>query len=688
MKKGRAQDAKREHKTLSLQIERYDQAYYQDDSPLIDDAQYDALRLRLGALEAAYPELCFTESPSAKVGAPAKAGFQKVRHAKPMLSLNNAFNKQDIIDFDESVKRFLNYSKNLAVVAEPKIDGLSVALRYEEGFLMQAATRGDGSEGEDILANVRTIEDIPQQLKGSPPKVLEVRGEVFMPKSGFLAMNKALGAAGEKCFANPRNAAAGSLRQLDPDVTAERPLHFFAYSAGELSERDFESQFGFTQRLTAWGFKVNPLTRHFESILDVLPYYQELANQRAGLDYDIDGVVYKIDSIALQERLSFVGRAPRWAIAHKFPAERGVTKLNDIQIQVGRTGALTPVALLEPVNIGGVVITRATLHNEDEIKRKDIRIGDWVVLQRAGDVIPQIIDVQRERRGMDTKVYPSPELCPVCGSAAVRPEGEAVRRCTGGLECEAQIVERIKHFVSRDAMDIDGFGAKNVESFRQKGFLSHLADVYKIKAHKDQILQLEGWGEVSLDNLLKAIEDKRTVSLERFIFSLGIRFIGRENALDIAKEYQNYASFRMALDAIGQEDYILPASFVDAKGNPKAIILELRRFAQNSRNIAALDDLSAELNIENYRAVAHDEGSVFAGKTLVFTGVLSSMGRNEAKALAQSRGAKIASAVSAKTDYLIAGEKAGSKAKKAVNLGVEVIDEQRFHDMIRTNGGS
>ena len=553
---------------LAREITTHDSAYHQEDAPVISDAAYDALRNRNLAIEAAFPHLVRADSPSNRVGAAATAGFSKIRHVKPMLSLGNVFSEEDLGDFVEGVRRFLKELKDdpgipLEMVAEPKIDGLSLSLRYEKGQLVTAATRGDGTVGENVTANVRTFRELPFSLSGEVPDVLEVRGEVYLTKQDFQALNDRQVEAGDKVFANPRNAAAGSLRQLDTSITATRPLKMFAYAWGDVSEPIADSQWGFLQRLKGWGFDVNPLTRLCTSLSGLMDVYRDVGDQRAALDYDIDGMVYKVNRFDWQDRLGFVSRAPRWAIAHKFPAEKAQTVLNDIDIQVGRTGTLTPVAKLAPVTVGGVVVSNATLHNEDEIARKDIRIGDTVVIQRAGDVIPQVVENVRDKRPQNAVPFVMPEICPVCGSAAVRDEGEAARRCTGGLVCAAQTIERLKHFVSRGAFDIEGLGEKHIIAFWEDGLLKTPADIFRLHHHLEKIQEREGWGEKSAQNLITAIDQRRAVSLERFIYALGIRQVGQATGRLLAKQYGTYAAWREAM--IAAED-LASAAYAELTG--------------------------------------------------------------------------------------------------------------------------
>jgi DNA ligase (NAD+) len=602
-------------------------------------------------------------------------------HAVPLHSLGNAFAAEDFSEFCERARRFLGLKDTpLAFVGEPKIDGLSINLTYDEGKFVRGATRGDGREGEDVTANLRTMDAVPMHLKGHAPARIEIRGEVFMTKADFLALNEAQEAAGGKIFANPRNAAAGSLRQLDARITAGRRLSLFAYAMGQSSERVADTHWTYLKRLDAWWFDVNPLSRPLASEADAAAFQAEIGAARAALAYDIDGVVYKIDDLALQERLGYVGREPRWAIAWKFPAERATTVLQDILIQVGRTGALTPVAQLQPVNVGGVLVTRATLHNEDEIARKDVRIGDTVVLQRAGDVIPQIVSVVLERRPPSAVPYVFPDTCPVCGSAAVRPPGEVVKRCTGGLICAAQAEERLAHFVSRAAFDIDGLGEKTVREFVAAGLLHGPADIFALPAHEAEIATREGWGDTSARNLSRAIEVRRKIPLARFIYALGIRRIGEANAKLLARHYGSFANWRtqmLAAVAIGSEARIDLASII---GIGPAIAEELAEFFAEPRNLATLDSLAALLEIEAAAPPAAAEGSL-AGKLIVFTGTLTTMTRPEAKALAERLGARVTDSVSKRTDLVVVGEDAGSKAKKAAELGVRTVSETEWREL-------
>lgn len=666
---------------LAKDIAHHDKAYHTHDAPEISDADYDVLRRRNAAIEARFPALIRADSPSNRIGGAPESGFAKLRHRVPMLSLDNAFDAAEFIEFCARAKRFLGRTEPLSFVAEPKIDGLSINLTYEHGRFVRGATRGDGTEGEDVTANLRTLKSLPLRLSGPAPALIEIRGEVFMTKADFLALNEAQARAGAKVFANPRNAAAGSLRQLDPSITSGRPLSLFAYAQGESSEPAASTHWDYLQRLRDWGFDVNPLSRRLGDEADAEAFQNEMALARSGLGYDIDGVVYKIDDLTLQRRLGFVGRAPRWAIAWKFPAEQATTVLREIRIQVGRTGALTPVAELEPVNVGGVLVARATLHNEDEIARKDIRIGDTVVLQRAGDVIPQIVSVVADRRPADSQPFVFPDTCPACGSHAVRPPGEVVRRCTGGLTCPAQRAERLIHLVSRPAFDIDGLGEKTIQEFYNEGWLHGPADLFRLPQREAEIATREGWGRVSARNLSRAIAAKRTVPLDRFIFGLGIRRIGESNAKLLARHYGSFPNWRaqmLAATTVGSDARLELGSIT---GIGPAIAEELADFFNERRNVATLDELAGELTIED-AAQAEAADSPIAGKTVVFTGTLETMTRPEAKARAEALGAKVTDSVSKKTDIVVVGADAGSKARKAAELGVRTMTEAEWRDLV------
>ena len=677
-------EATAELAVLAEKIAHHNQRYHGDDDPEISDAEFDGLMRYNSALEAAFPHLVLPNSPSQKVGAAPKAGFSKRRHAVPMLSLGNAFNDADAHEFDARIRRFLKLddAAELSYSVEPKIDGLSINLRYEAGALIEAVTRGDGAEGELVTANVKTIADIPHQLHGDCPEVVEVRGEIFMGKADFLALNAAQSEAGAKVFANPRNAAAGSLRQKDHSITASRALKFFAYAAGDMSSPVADTHSDFLKRLSAWGFVVNPLSITANGMDAALAQHQVIGDARADLDYDIDGVVYKVDRHDYQQRLGQVSRSPRWAIAHKFPAEKAETRLLDIDIQVGRTGALTPVARLEPVTVGGVVVSNATLHNEDYIVEKDIQIGDMVRIQRAGDVIPQVLAVVMEKRD-NSQPFIFPDTCPICHSPAIRPEGEAVRRCTGGMTCPAQAVEGLKHFVSRDAFDIDGLGSTLVQELFDDEVIKSPADIFKLTAQKEMLMAREGWGEVSADNLINAINARRTIDLDRVIFALGIRQIGQATAKLLARHYGTIeALLSAASDAMDQDSKAWQdLTGIDQIGDSVAI--DLVTFLNDDNNRQAIHDLLDEITPIAPEAVAED--SPVSGKTIVFTGTLMQMSRAEAKARAESLGAKVAGSVSGKTDLVIVGADAGSKARKAQELGVTILTEEEWLNLI--NGG-
>ncbi|HYF05993.1 MAG TPA: NAD-dependent DNA ligase LigA [Acetobacteraceae bacterium] len=691
------EEAAAELARLAAEIARHDELYHRKDEPEISDAEYDALVRRNRAIEARFPELIRPDSPSRRVGAAVAEGFAKSRHGEPMLSLDNVFSEAEFAEFAARIRRFLALpaEETLRFVAEPKIDGLSINLLYEDGVFVKGATRGDGAEGEDVTANLRTLNDLPRRLKPPFPARIEIRGEVFMRKGDFLAFRGAQAraleererrrAAGEKLGeaivipANPRNAAAGSVRQLDPKVTARRPLRLFAYAMGAASGPVAESHHAFLKTLERWGFDVNPLPRLLDEA-DAPAFQAEMAATRSGLDYDIDGVVYKLDRLDWQRRLGFVGRAPRWAVAWKFPAEQATTKLLTIEIQVGRTGALTPRAVMEPVNVGGVMVQHATLHNEDEISRRDVRIGDTVILQRAGDVIPQILGIVPEKRPAEAKPYQFPTTCPVCGSHAVRENGEVVRRCTGGLVCAAQAVERLKHFVSRRAMDIEGLGEENIQALFDAELVRSPADIFRLRAHRATLLQWEGWGERKVAKLLDAIESRRGVPLDRFIFALGIRRIGEQNARLLARHYHSLAQWRdgmIAARVIGSE---AREELGAIQGIGPAIAEELVAFFAEPRNLKALDDLAAEVKPADVAASGAADSPV-AGKTVVFTGTLETMTRDEAEAMAERLGAKVTKSVSKKTDLVIVGADAGSKAAKAAELGVKTLTEAEWRVM-------
>lgn len=676
-------DAHAELSALAKEIAEHDKRYYQHDDPTIDDAAYDTLRTRNTAIEEKFPHLKRKDSPTDKVGTPVQSGFSKITHAVPMLSLGNAFAEEDVQDFLDRIRRFLGLDaiEELAIVAEPKIDGLSISLRYENGKFVQAATRGDGRVGEDVTRNILTLKELPKELPAGVPDVVEIRGEVYMAKDEFLALNQRQADAGAKVFANPRNAAAGSLRQLDSSITANRPLRVFAYAWGELSAPISDTQMGVIDTFKSWGLPVNPYTKVCRSLDEIMALYNQINTDRAQLNYDIDGVVYKVDRLDLQQRLGFVSRSPRWAIAHKFAAEQAQTIVENIDIQVGRTGKLTPVARLTPITVGGVVVSNATLHNEDEIKRKDVRIGDTVVIQRAGDVIPQVVEVVKDQRPADSTAYDFPHTCPDCGSHAVREEGEVDIRCTGGLICPAQAVERLKHFVSRNAFDMDGLGAKNIEKFWQEGLVKTPADIFRLSQHTDTIATWEGWKEKSIANLKKSIEDRRTIALDRFIYALGIRQVGQATARTLAKNYLTFEAWHEAMIAAKDVDSAAYEDLINIDGIGTSMAQDLIDFFDEPHNIDVMADLRAQLDIEAFD-VPDTTDSPVAGKIVVFTGTLVTMSRAEAKAKAESLGAKVSGSVSKKTDYVIAGESAGSKLKKAEELGVAVLTEEGWHDLV------
>ena len=675
--------AAKEHSELAARITELDRAYYQNDQSPVPDGEYDQLRQRLIALEHDYPALA-KNSPSQKVGAAPASGFGKITHTRPMLSLANAFGREDVDDFIKRIRNFLGLeaAEPVTLVGELKIDGLSLSLRYENRKLVSAATRGDGQVGEDVTANVAHIDDIPDHLPDDAPDIAEVRGEVFMARTAFQHLNARQEVLGEKIFANPRNAAAGSLRQLDARITATRPLAFFAYSAGEMSAEVADTHRGFLAKLAAWGFTINPLMETLEDVDQVMAFYQRMVAERPRLNYDIDGIVYKIDRHDWQQRLGAVSRSPRWAVAHKFPAEQARTRLEDITIQVGRTGALTPVAKLTPVTVGGVVVSRATLHNEDEITRKDVRPGDMVIVQRAGDVIPQIVGVVEDERPRNAHRFTYPGHCPACGARAVRPKGEAVRRCTGGLICPAQAVERLKHFVSRNAFDIDGLGAKNVDAFFRDGLITAPQDIFTLRdRHEQTISQREGWGAKSVENLFAGIAARRSISLDRFIFALGIRQVGQATAKLLARHYGSLSNWRAEMIAAQDPEGRARADLTAIDQLGPAMAGDLVAFFQEPQNLDVVDALADVLTVQE--AVQPDTtDNPVAGKTVVFTGKLALCSRNEAKAQAELSGAKVSGSISKKTDFLVTGSDAGSKLKKAQELGVKILEESEWHVLV------
>ncbi len=689
------EEARAELARLAAEIARHDRLYHAEDAPEIDDAAYDELRRRNTAIEAGFPELIRADSPSRRVGAAPSAGFAKVRHSVLMLSLENAFAEADLRDFFAGIRNFFRRPEDLAlvaedaieIIAEPKIDGLSAALRYEQGRLVLGATRGDGVTGEDVTANIRTLPSVPAALAGNDwPEIVEIRGEVYMERAGFFAVNAERAAAGEPVFANPRNVAAGSLRQLDPGITARRPLKFFAYAWGEASRPFARTHAEALACFHRWGLSVNEHSRLCRGADSVLAYYRDVAERRSALPYDIDGVVYKLNDLALQDRLGMRSRAPRWALAHKFAAEQARTVMRGIMITVGRQGALTPTAMLDPITVGGVVVQRATLHNADEIARKDVRIGDTVVVQRAGDVIPQIVGVVLDRRPPDAKPFEFPDRCPVCGSMAVREDGMAVWRCGGGLICPAQAVERLKHFVARDGFDIEGLGAKHIADFWDGGLIRQPGDIFRL--NPEIIAAREGWGEVSANKLTAAIDERRVIALDRFINALGIPQVGQATARLVARHYRSLGQWREEMEAAQDPDSPERAQLLDVHGIGKGMASDIIGFFAEPHNRAVLDDLAGEVSVLDYDPPVQKAPSPLAGKTVVFTGSLERMSRSEAKARAEALGANVASSVSAKTDYVVIGADAGSKAKRAAALGLATLDEAAWLDLAGPTQGA
>jgi len=693
---------------LAAEIARNDALYHGKDAPEISDAEYDALKRRNDAIEARFPALIRADSPSRRVGAAPSETFAPVVHARPMLSLDNTFSQEDVEDFVASVYRFLGRlpDNSIAFTAEPKIDGLSMSIRYENGRMVSAATRGDGTTGENVTANIRTIKEIPQTLPAGAPSVVEVRGEVYMAKSDFLALNAQMEAEGKQTYVNPRNTAAGSLRQLDAKVTASRKLKFFAYAWGEMSDMPADTQYGMVQTFKSWGFPVNPLMERLNSVADILAHYDQIGLQRPDLDYDIDGVVYKVDSLELQARLGFRSRSPRWATAHKFPAEQAFTRLVDIDIQVGRTGALTPVARLEPITVGGVVVTNATLHNADYIKGignkgepirdgRDIRVGDMVIVQRAGDVIPQIVDVVLEKREASSAPYEFPKVCPVCGSHAVRDINEktgkvdAVTRCTGGFICRAQATEHLKHFVSRNAYDIEGLGSKQIDFFFESEDpalqIKTAPDIFTLEKRQQTSLtkleNIDGFGKVSVGKLYAAINERRQIALHRFIFALGIRHVGETTAKLLARSYGTYAAFEAGMKEAAPLSGDAWNDLNNIEGIGEVVARAIVEFYKEPRNTEVIAKLLEEVQPQEAEQPM-TSGSPVAGKTVVFTGSLEKFTRDEAKAKAESLGAKVSGSVSKKTDIVVAGPGAGSKLDKAREFNVQVMTEDEWLDLI------
>jgi DNA ligase (NAD+) len=695
-----ARDVRSELKELAELIAHHDRLYHEQDQPEITDAEYDALRQRNAAIEARFPELMLPESPSRKVGAAPVAGFKKVRHSVPMLSLDNAFTREDVFGWLDSIRNFLRELKDpevvIEILCEPKIDGLSCSLRYEQGKLAGAATRGNGVEGEDVTANVMTIKDVPRTLKGRGwPEVLEVRGEVYMTDADFLNLNAQQEAIGAKRFANPRNAAAGSMRQLDPSITAARPLRFTAHGWGEVSETFAKTQSEALRKIKRWGFQPNEPSRGVKIVgadLSVLcAYYDDIEQKRSGLGFSIDGTVLKVDRLDWQSRLGRASRSPRWAIAWKFAPERAVTVIEDIQCQVGRSGKITPVAHLRPINVGGVLVKRATLHNADEIARKHIRIGDTVIIQRAGDVIPQVVEALPEKRPAGSEPYRFPEQCPVCGSRLIREEGQVDMVCTGGLVCSAQVVERLKHLASRDAFDIEGLGEKNIETFHRQGLIKTPVDIFTLEARDGRELpplrEWDGWGETSARKLFDAIQRSRTIPLDRFIYALGIHQVGQATARLLAKHYLTLAHWRAGIDAAQDQDAEGCAELLSISGIGASMVGDILGFMAEPHNREVLDALTLPPDGQRPLVTVTDferasTASPVAGKTVVFTGSLQSMSRSEAKAQAEALGANVAGAVSQKTDYVVTGPGSGSKEKKARDLGLTVLSEQEWLELI------
>jgi DNA ligase (NAD+) len=701
------EEAASELERLALTIARHDALYHGKDNPEITDAAYDALQRRNLAIEQRFPDLVREDSPSTRIGFGPSEKFAKITHSLPMLSLDNAFSDDDIREFAVRVRRFLKLAPDapLELTAEPKIDGLSLSLRYEKGRLVSAATRGDGTVGEDVTANARTVTDIPTVLSGSNiPEIVEIRGEIYMTLDAFRTLNARMEAEDKPVYVNPRNTAAGSLRQLDSSVTARRPLKFFAYAWGEITEMPATTQMEMVKKIERWGFKTNPLMAVFEEIEPLIEHYHKIEEERATLGYDIDGVVYKVNDLRLQERLGYVSRSPRWAIAHKFPAEKAWTILNDIDIQIGRTGALTPVARLQPVTVGGVVVTNATLHNEDYIKGignngepirdgKDLRKGDTVQIQRAGDVIPQILDVDLDKRPSDAKPYDFPTKCPICHSHAVREVNrttgrpDAARRCTGGLICPAQAIESLRHFVSRNAFDIEGLGSKQVEAFYRDGLITNAADIFTLRERDRNSLKKlkdrEGWGETSAAKLFDAIDNRRQIDFHRFIYALGIRHVGEQTAKDLARIYQNPDNFTTAMKALDGEESPAWQELVSHDGIGNTVAEALQAFFDEPRNMTVYDALLEHVTPNPPEQTATT--SPVTGKTIVFTGALERMSRDEAKAMAERLGARVSGSVSAKTDLVVAGPGAGSKLKKANELGIEIIDENAWFERVKAD---
>jgi len=696
------EQAETELKELVNLISHHDRLY-EDAEPELHDSEYDALRIRNNEIEKLFPNLIRPDSPSFRVGAPLSGKFKKVKHKLPMLSLNNAFTYEDIANFFSSIRSFIielsDPSIPIEIVAEPKIDGVSCSLRYEKQRLVLSATRGDGIDGDDVTNNVKTITDIPKQLPSSVPDILEIRGEIYMSDEDFLLLNKEQENKGQKIFANPRNAAAGSLRQIDPKVTDSRPLKFFGYALGDVSEPIAKTQWEIREQIASWGFQLNEPAKILTSLDEIRQYYEEIQTKRSSFGFSIDGVVYKINRTDLQERLGFITRSPRWAIAHKFSPEKGQTHIKDIKIQVGRVGSLTPIAELEPINIGGVLVSRATLHNQDEIERKDFRKGDLVEVQRAGDVIPQVVSVILKDRPHSSKPYQFPSTCHVCKSATAREQHEAARYCTGGLYCPAQVLERLKHFVSRNAFDIEGLGEKIIEMFYREGLLKDPSDIFKLEEKLSKLNQIinqparlipleerEGWGIKSANNLFAAIRERKKVTFDRFLYALGINYVGETTAKIISRNYLSFRNFMEAAIASINPETESYQHLVNISGiGPKAADAIIA-FFNEEHNKKVLDELQSEVEISDYEPTYSDR-SIFSGKTILFTGTLEKMSRNEAKARAESIGANVTISVSKKTDYVIAGKKAGNKIEKAEKLGVKIISEEDWLEILEEKSG-
>lgn len=677
------EDIKQRYQKLVADITHYDQKYYQDSDPEISDSEYDGLRSALEIIELQYPDIRQTNSPTMKVGFKLKDGFTKVRHKTSMLSLSNAFSFADLEAFIKRIQKFLNVTFFPEICAEPKIDGVSFSALYKNGKLILGATRGDGVEGEDITENLHAIDVFPKFLQGNYPDLIEVRGEIYMGKKDFIILNEKQAEIGGKIFANPRNSASGSLRQLDPAVTKARALNYFVYQVIDV-ENIGNGQYEVLQSLESYGFKINPLTKKFSDLDFLYRFYEDISENRYELDYDIDGMVYKVNDISLQKRLGYVARSPRHSIAHKFPAVSAQTKLLDITVQVGRTGALTPVAELEPINIGGVVVARASLHNEDEIIRKDIRIGDVVTVERAGDVIPKVTSSCSEKRNVDLQQFSFPVNCPVCGALATRGDDEVVRRCIGGIKCNAQKIASLKHFVSRKAFDIEGLGIRQIELFCQLELITNYLDIFTLESRQKESLtrieNLDGFGDKSINNLFAAIRERRIISLERFLFALGIRHVGENTAKLLAKNFVSYANFKKTVDLAKHGDFLAKAEFTNIDGLGEKATDAILIFYSDSYLYEMLVNLEEQLDIEKYADDSVE--SEISGKIIVFTGALIKQTRNEAKARAEKLGAKVASAISGNTDFVVAGDAAGSKLEKAKGLGVKVISEEEWINLI------